>query len=616
MAWAIAGARHPEALQIGYASRMLRIGLKAKLLLVTLSLAAIPLVGIGYVREMEMLLVEQQEANLLAAARAIAAALNERPALLRLKPQDPVLKREKEEAITAMLGGQGVATANAAGVTPSAATSGSAPHASAAGEPVTGSSPIQTTAQIIATEASAAPRAVSDEVEHIVASLNRKGTRVWMIDKRFQLLALTGTLKNGTSNRLETFGTSASGGIDGRKPLEDNASGPSTWWEKSEDLLLRPLYQRLLTRPTEDFDDALPEDAIVSGSEVARALAGSGATRWRATPDKRARILSAAHPVWAANEVVAAVVVEETGNTIASFTSRATEKLITATLAVFVLVAGVVLLFATRLAGRVRRLRDEAESAIDAQGRVRALTAGSRAGDEIGDLSRSFSQLHERLAQYHDYLENLGARITHEFRTPVTIVRSSLDNLAMQPLPPEARDYMQRANEGLKRLDNLISRMGEARRIEQSLREGERSTYDARAVIASCIEGYRMAAPQQAFDARIAPDAIMVSGSPDLLAQAFDKLIANAMSFALASTPIVISLRRLDADVLLEIDNSGPLLPDGPALRLFDSMVSMRGDATSNAEPHLGLGLYVVRLVAQFHHGSAAAGESGALNRA
>ena len=565
---------------------MLRIGLKAKLLLVTLSLAAIPLVGIGYVREMEALLIEQQEANLLAAARAIATALNERPALLRQKPQDPALRREKEEAINVMLQGGGTASGGA----------------QVSNQPLP-----QTGAQIIATEASAAPRAVSDEVENIVASLNRRGTRVWMVDQRFALLALTGTLKNTTGRPPETIGTGGSGGIDVRKPLEDNASGSMTWWEKMEVLLLRPLYQRLLTRPTEDFDDALPEDAIVSGSEVARALAGNGATRWRATPDSRARILSAAHPVWAGNEVVAAVVVEETGNAIASFTSRATEKLITATLAVFVLVAGVVLLFATRLAGRVRRLRDEAESAIDAQGRVRALTAASNAGDEVGDLSRSFSQLLERLAQYHDYLENLGARITHEFRTPVTIVRSSLDNLAMQPLPAEARDYMQRANDGLKRLDNLISRMGEARRLEQALRDGERSVYDARAVVNGCVEGYRMASAQQMFETRIDAGAVMVSGSPDLLAQAFDKLIANAMSFTGAASPVAISLRCTEGDGVLKVSNTGPLLPPGPVERLFDSMMSIRADDAASAEPHLGMGLYVVRLVAQFHHGSATA---------
>ena len=67
----------------------LRIGLTAKLLMVTVSLAAIPLVGVGYVREMEGLLREQQEQNLLAAARAVATALNDRPTIKRLLPRPP-----------------------------------------------------------------------------------------------------------------------------------------------------------------------------------------------------------------------------------------------------------------------------------------------------------------------------------------------------------------------------------------------------------------------------------------------------------------------------------------------------------------------------------------------
>ncbi len=590
---------------------MVRLGLKAKLFLVTLSLAAIPLVGIGYVREMETLLVAQQEQNLLAAARAIATALNDRPALLRLKPEDPVLRREKEEAIRAMLSGESSGVASAGSSTASAQTTGSqtvaTPGASVQAAQAV-QSPPQTVAQVIATEDTAAPRPVSEEVEPIVASLNRAKSRIWVIDKRFQLLALSGTLKNPDALYPETVGAGGSTNNDGRKPLGDNGSGAMTWWEKAE-LLLRPLYQRLLTRPTENFDDSLPEDAIVSGSEVSKALAGNGATRWRTTPDNRARVLSAAHPVWAGNDVVAVVVVEETGNAIASFTSRAMEKLITATLAVFILVAGVVLLFATRLTQRVRRLRDEAESAVDAQGRVRALSAGSTAGDEIGDLSRSFSQLLEHLAQYHDYLENLGARITHEFRTPVTVVRSSLDNLAMQPLPPEAREYMQRADEGLKRLNNLITRMGEARRLEQALRDGERSVYDLREVVQGCVEGYRAAYAGQTFELRAGEAAIKVDvdGSPELLAQAFDKLIANAVSFAAAATPVIVSLKADAGRVFLTVENTGVLLPAGPSARLFDSMVSERSEGTETAEPHLGLGLYVARLAAEFHHGTVAA---------
>jgi two-component system, OmpR family, sensor histidine kinase ChvG len=47
-------------------------------------------------------------------------------------------------------------------------------------------------------------------------------------------------------------------------------------------------------------------------------------------------------------------------------------------------------------------------------------------------------------------------------------------------------------------------------------------------------------------------------------------------------------------------------LPDRMRTRLFESMISVR-DAPGTATPHLGLGLYVARLIAQFHGGTIAA---------
>ena len=152
--------------------------------------------------------------------------------------------------------------------------------------------------------------------------------------------------------------------------------------------------------------------------------------------------------------------------------------------------------------------------------------------------------------------------------------------------------------------------MGEARRLEQALRDGERSRYDAREVVSGCVEGYRAAYPRQAFETRIADSPAPLDGSPDLLAQALDKLAANAVSFAAPGTPVIVAIRHDTGEIIVAVENSGPLLPetvDDPArARLFDSMVSVR-DSGSGTEPHLGLGLYVVRLVAEFHHGIAAA---------
>ena len=84
-----------------------------------------------------------------------------------------------------------------------------------------------------------------------------------------------------------------------------------------------------------------------------------------------------------------------------------------------------------------------------------------------------------------------------------------------------------------------------------------------------------------------------------------DKLVANAVEFADGGA-IAVRLEQADGDVQLSVSNDGPPLAAGMQSRLFDSMVSVRaaGDA---GEPHLGLGLYIVRVIAEFHGGRAQA---------
>jgi signal transduction histidine kinase len=95
---------------------------------------------------------------------------------------------------------------------------------------------------------------------------------------------------------------------------------------------------------------------------------------------------------------------------------------------------------------------------------------------------------------------------------------------------------------------------------------------------------------------------------PELFAQMLDKLVANAVEFATHGA-IQIRLERDESSARLIVANEGPSLPPEIADRLFDSMVSVRPERASaeRGEPHLGLGLYIVRLVAEFHGGSAQA---------
>jgi two-component system, OmpR family, sensor histidine kinase ChvG len=62
---------------------------------------------------------------------------------------------------------------------------------------------------------------------------------------------------------------------------------------------------------------------------------------------------------------------------------------------------------------------------------------------------------------------------------------------------------------------------------------------------------------------------------------------------------------RAGGEYELSVENDGPSIPDDMLGRLFESLFEHR--TGSDDKPHFGLGLYIVRLIAEFHDGSARA---------
>ncbi len=413
----------------------------------------------------------------------------------------------------------------------------------------------------------------SPEIERIIRSLgDTPGRRVWVLDKQRRVLATSGELKREITHHP-----------------------------------LNALYSLLLPPVSENFKDDLARASRLEGEEVNSALGGNAQTRWRSTLDQQAVIVSAAHPVWSKGQVIGVVVVEETSNSIQAVQRQAIANLFNKTLIVFSIVTVLLLGFATRLSVRLRSLRNRAETAIDINGRVTTTQIDFFAQDEIGDLSRSFSVILEKLSQYNTYLEGMASRLSHELRTPIAVVRSSLENLEQEceqtGVSGESYIYIERAKQGVDRLNTIITRLSEATRLEQALQNAEREPFDLTELVSSCVEGYRLAYPKQDFLAEMPQMPLTLEGAPDLIAQMLDKLISNAVDFSEQPIPIKIKLVQEGKQARLDILNRGQSLPTKMQERLFESMVSLRPQSRGKKEPHLGLGLYMVRLIAGYHGG-------------
>ncbi len=440
----------------------------------------------------------------------------------------------------------------------------------------------------------------SPQIEQIIKGLEYANSRVWVVDKHRRVLARSGDIQ-------KQVGFEQRSDLNTRNEIEFEWTLNGLWRVVEQDILL-PLYYRVLTRPPNQFVDELRDAFALVGQDLESALQGTPNTLWRLSSDNKAVILSAAHPIFIDGQVMGAVVVEQTTNGIRTLRNKALEQLFHFILAIVVVGSLSLLLISTRISNRIRKLRNETENAIDSNGKIQASMTPSMQNDEIGDLSRTFVNVLSRLSQYNAYLENMASRLSHELRTPVAIVNSSLDLLALDPRAEDAEVYVTRAQDGIKRLSTILTKMSEATRLEQTIQHSELEKFDLLALLTGCIEGYKLAHSQRSFELKTDAKTCLVNGNPELFAQMLDKIISNAVEFSELDSTIFVNLVMHSQHVDLFISNKGQLLPNNMTAELMDSMVSVRSEkhqATSsagNTEAHLGLGLYLAKMISEFHH--------------
>jgi two-component system sensor histidine kinase ChvG len=300
-----------------------------------------------------------------------------------------------------------------------------------------------------------------------------------------------------------------------------------------------------------------------------------------------------------------AVVLEQAADQLLALRDRALSRLFNLTLIATAAAVIIMFVFATWISLRIGRLRDAAESAVGSDGRIQLTMPESASADEIGALSRGFERLLARLNEHAQYLRTLGGKLSHELRTPLTIVRSSLDNLESEGLRDDQLHYITRAREGTQRLQSILSALGAAARVEESIKQSERVNFDLRELLISAVAAYRDGFPGTHFALQTPEDPCFARGAPDLMVQLLDKLIENAVDFCPKEGTVTVRLERVPENYCLQVANDGPLIPEALMGRLFESLFEQRQGGDD--KPHFGLGLYIVRLVAEFHGGTAVA---------
>jgi signal transduction histidine kinase len=232
-------------------------------------------------------------------------------------------------------------------------------------------------------------------------------------------------------------------------------------------------------------------------------------------------------------------------------------------------------------------------------------TMGPRFGlTEIDALIDSFDQLLERLDDLLQSERRFTHSASHELKTPLTVLSGELEMLLDRPdLPPDAHDRVRRAAAQVQTLRELVEALlllrmaapvgGEAREGFEPVNLAD----IARDVVAAMVERH----PARRADVELtAPDEVLVSGQPVLLASAVRNLVDNACKFTSRGQPVRVEVKTTSVAEVI-VDDGGPGVPVPERERIFDPFY--RGRTVRPEAGGFGLGLPILRHVARAHGG-------------
>ena len=281
-------------------------------------------------------------------------------------------------------------------------------------------------------------------------------------------------------------------------------------------------------------------------------------------------------------------------------------------LAALPLYAGALAFFIWRLGRRLRPPLERLRAALDAQARGQRVPVGDCGGvQELQRIGRSLDELSARLAESEREREHLDrerqrmiANISHDLKTPVTVIAGYVDALADGKIPPEEQGrYLAAIRTRTQSLTQLINAFHEYSKVDHPQFTLQRRELDLceylREYLAAQYDAIELAG--FALEVSIPETPCPYLLDPFQFSRALDNLLGNALRYNRLGTVLTVSLEPQDTHILLTVADNGEGIPPERAAAIFDPFV-VGSDARSGGGS--GLGLSITRRLVELHGGT------------
>lgn len=225
---------------------------------------------------------------------------------------------------------------------------------------------------------------------------------------------------------------------------------------------------------------------------------------------------------------------------------------------------------------------------------------------ELAELAEAFNSMADNLAVTEQSRSNFVANISHELKTPMTIISGFIDGMLDGTIPESDREkYLKTVSDEVKRLSRLVVAMLNMSKIEAGKLKPTLADTQLAELICRTVIGFEKVVTDRSINVSgldsLEPVSVKADGA--LITQVIYNLFDNAVKFTPDGGTISLSLESDKKNAVIRIRNSGKGISAEEQALVFDRFYKVDKSRGLDSKS-FGLGLYIVKSIIELHHGT------------
>lgn len=228
-------------------------------------------------------------------------------------------------------------------------------------------------------------------------------------------------------------------------------------------------------------------------------------------------------------------------------------------------------------------------------------------GETYNAMASQIGQNIEKIKSIDGFRKELIANISHDIRTPLTVVTGYAEMLSIKKdklSKEEQEKYLLHIQESSKRASGLLNQLIELSKLENDQMSVTKEPFSLNELVSDLVDRYEIIKKEKNINIKLEKETSLplAFGDISLMERVIQNLLDNAIKYSPDNSEIIINLAQKEDGLLFSISDQGMGMNEKEITKIFDRYKRLNPDDNDNKS--MGLGLAIAKKVLELHESS------------